>query len=209
MVRLLRLFGLFSLFRRFILSWRRSPRADDVGVRRFCAWFFDAPDRRLCVRAHRGRARPARRADALGAADVSGLASHRSGADLCEHRRRRAGDAAPGAPYSGRQSWRRIWIERDLSRRDGASRAARVLFELSICDDDRRPIAGAVRAAHLAECRARRSGAARLGLAHPFRLRRAAGDRGALYAPRPCRDVRLQGVARRAAARIAQRAARA
>ena len=67
-----------------------------------------------------------------------------------------AGDPGARADHPGPQPRRRIWLERDLSVRNGRPRAARLLVELPICDDHRRP-ADRARAAGRAAGDARRS----------------------------------------------------
>ena len=93
-------------------------------------------------------------------------------AELCQRRRSVAGDPGRGADDPGPQPRRRIWVERDLSVGNGRPRAARVLVELPICDDHRRP-ADRAGAARRAADHARRAGDAGLGLAHRLWRRRA------------------------------------
>ena len=189
MVRLLRLFGLLALFRLVLLSRRRSGRANAVGGRRLRARLLHAADRRRAVRRDRRPLWAAPRADALRAADVPRLADRRRDADAMRRSaRRRRRCCCSRALLQGPEPRRRIWIERHLSLRDGGAAASRILFELSICDADRRPIAGAARAARAAESRVHAAGAARLWLAHSFRHRRAAGAVRLRDAPRPRRD---------------------
>ena len=77
---------------------------------------------------------------------------------------------APHGP--GPQPRRRIWRQRHLCRGNGRFRPARLLFQLSLCDADRRPTRRARRAADPAEPAADAGAIARLGLAHSLRHRR-------------------------------------
>ena len=74
---------------------------------------------------------------------------------------RQIGPLAPAllrhrADDPGPQPRRRIWAERDLSERDGGPRAARLLFELPICQPDRRPADRARRCCWCCNSRCRR-----------------------------------------------------
>ena len=102
--------------------------------------------------------------------DVRRFPGNRRDADLCVDPHGRARAVTHGTIATGPQSWRRIRIKRRLSLGDGASKTSRLLFELSICADHRRPIDRTHRSAHPAKFSTVLRAIARLGLAHPFFL---------------------------------------
>ena len=164
MVRLVRLFGVRAVFRPRFLPQGRPDRAiapDRGGVR---GRLRDATDRRLGD-GHLRRPQGAQgRADFVSVADVRRLAADRGRSDLCPGRIVVARDPAPRAAHPGAQPGRRIWLERDLSERDGRPRPPRLLVELPICDDHRRATER-TRAARRAAICAGRHGDAGMGLA--------------------------------------------
>ena len=182
MVRLVRLCRLLGLFRRDLLSRRRPDRAIAQHRDRLRLGLRRPPDRRLAVRHVRRPQGPQGGIEPVGQPDVPRLADDRACADLCPGGDRRADRAGCGAPHPGPQPGRRIWLERDLSQRNGGPRAPRLLVELPICDVDRRTIAGARAAARVAGG-AWRGGDGDDRLAHCLRHRRGARGGRVLHSP--------------------------
>ena len=97
----------------------RSDRAAAVDRRRVRGRLRHAADRRL-DHGHLRRPSGAQgRPDAVGQPDVPWFAGDRRGADLRPGRAVVAGDPDRRANGPGPQPWRRIWLQRDLSQRDG------------------------------------------------------------------------------------------
>ena len=186
-VRLVRLFLDQPLFRRPVLPQGRRGRPAVADRRHLRRRLHRPAGGRL---ADGGLCRPRRTprgADAVGGADERRLLRHRHPADLRPDRGPGAAGPARSAPGPRLLAGRRIRGQRHLHVGDGRGQAPRLLVVLPVHQPDRRPGGGAVRPRHPAAC-AEQGRPRRLGLAHPLRHRRGAGDRGLLDPHRPRRD---------------------
>src|SRR5882757_5820026 len=78
------------------------------------------------------------------------------------------GDIAGSPPAAGNKRWRGIWRIGHLSQRNGYPRQAGILFQLSICYFNRRPVDCVRYPAYTAEMALVGSAITCLGMAYPF-----------------------------------------